>query len=174
MLCQEKEGVEHVIAYWSRQLNKPERNYSTIEHEALAAVAAIKEFYPYLYGFPFKLFTDHNPLTALKGLKDVGGRLARWMIFLQQISFQIKYKPGKVNGDTDALSRQPEGGDSGGCVVGDGVGGDSFGCVVGDGVGGDSGGCVVTPLGVRLAKVWVVTPLGVRLVTVWVVTPPGV
>ena len=50
VLCQEKEGVEHVIAYWSRQLNKSERNYSTIECEALATVAAIKEFYPYLYG----------------------------------------------------------------------------------------------------------------------------
>ena len=146
VLCQEKEGVEHVIAYWSRQLNKPERNYSTIEREALATVAAIKEFYPYLYGFPFKLFTDHNPLTALKGLKDVGGRLARWMIFLQQFSFQIKYKPGKVNSDADALSRRPGngvGGDSCGCEVGDGVGGDSGECRVGDGVGGDSGGCEV-------------------------------
>ena len=44
VLCQEKEGVEHVIAYWSHQLNKPERNYSTIEREALATVAPIKEF----------------------------------------------------------------------------------------------------------------------------------
>ena len=157
VLCQEKEGVEHVIAYWSRQLNKPERNYSTIEREALATVAAIKEFYPYLYGFSFKLFTDHNPLIALKGLKDVGGRLARWMIFLQQFNFQIKYKPGKVNNDADALSRRPKGGDSGGCMVGDGVGGDSGGCAVGgggaggdsswceagDGVDGDSSGCEV-------------------------------
>ena len=60
VLCQQQDGNEHVIAYWSRQLNKPERNYSTIEREALAAVAAIKEFYPYLYGFPFTLITDHN------------------------------------------------------------------------------------------------------------------
>ena len=112
-------------------MNKPERNYSTIEREALAAVAAIKEFYPYLYGFPFTLITDHNPLTALKGLKDVGGRLARWMLFLQQFQFKIEYKPGKIHGDADALSRKPQGDG--------GVGGDAvdIGSGCGEGVGGD-------------------------------------
>ena len=44
---------EVVICYWSRQLTKSERKYSTVEREALAAVSAIKEFYPYLYGFQF-------------------------------------------------------------------------------------------------------------------------
>ena len=61
VLCQAQNGQERVISYWSRQLSKPERNYSTIEREALAAVAAIKEFYPNLYGFSFTLVTDHNP-----------------------------------------------------------------------------------------------------------------
>ena len=60
-------GQETVISYWSRQLTKSERNYSTIEHEALAVVGAVKEFCPYLYGFQFKLVTNHNPLTSLKG-----------------------------------------------------------------------------------------------------------
>ena len=38
-------------------------------------VAAIKEFFPYLYGKAFTLLTDHNPLTSLRGLKDTGGKL---------------------------------------------------------------------------------------------------
>ena len=113
VLCQKPGGNEHVISYWSRQLTKPERNYSTIEREALAAVAAIKEFSPYLYGFPFTLITDHNPLTALKGVKDVGGRLARWMLFLQQFDFKMEYKPGRMHGDADALSRRPQDGGEG-------------------------------------------------------------
>ena len=68
-----QEGCERVISYWSRRLDKSERNYSTVEREALAAVAALKEFYPYIYGFPCQLITDYNPLTSFKGLKDVGG-----------------------------------------------------------------------------------------------------
>ena len=38
----------------------------------------------------FTLFTDHNPLTELKGLKNVSGRIGRWMLFLQQFDFEIK------------------------------------------------------------------------------------
>ena len=38
--------VKKVISYWSCQLTKAERNYSTIEWEALAVVGAVKEFTP--------------------------------------------------------------------------------------------------------------------------------
>lgn len=107
VLSQIQDGHERVIAYWSRQLNKAERNYSTIEREALAVVGAVKEFYPYLYGFHFTLLTDHNPLTSLKGIKDVGGRLARWLLFLQQFDFTIEYKKGSANSNADTLSRRP-------------------------------------------------------------------
>ena len=107
VLSQEREGQEHVISYWSRRLDKSERNYSTIEREALAAISALKEFYPYVYGFPCRLVTDHNPLTALKGLKDVGGRLSRWMLFLQQFALEVVYKPGKQHTNADSLSRVP-------------------------------------------------------------------
>ena len=82
-LSREDEEQEHVVAYFSRQLSKAERNYATIEREALAVVTAVKEFYPYLYRHTFRLITDHNPLTTLTKLKDVGGRLARWIMYLQ-------------------------------------------------------------------------------------------
>ena len=107
ILSQVQDGQERVIAYWSRQLQKAERNYSTIEREALAVVGAVKEFYLYLYGFHFKLVTDHNPLTFLKGLKDTGGRLARWLLYLQQFDFTFEYKAGVKNSNADTLSRIP-------------------------------------------------------------------
>ena len=107
VLSQVRNGKEHVIAYWSRQLQKAERNYSTIEKEALAVVSAVKEFYPYLYGFHFKLVTDHNPLTALKGVKDYGGRLTRWILFLMQFDYEMQYKPGRTHSNADTLSRLP-------------------------------------------------------------------
>ena len=105
VLGQKHVDGEKVIAYWSRQLHKAERQYSTVEKEALAAVSAVKEFYPYLYGFPFTLITDHNPLVSLKGLKDIGGRLSRWIIFLQQFNMEFRYKPGKEHSNADCMSR---------------------------------------------------------------------
>ena len=104
VLSQIQDGQEKVVAYWSRQLQKAEKNYST---GALAVVSAVKEFYPYLYGFPFKLLTDHNPLTSLKGLKDTGGRLARWLLYLQQFNFTFEYKSGASHSNADTLSRIP-------------------------------------------------------------------
>lgn len=112
ILSQVKDGKEHVIAYYSRQLQKAEREYSTIEKEALAVISLVKEFYPYLYGFHFKLVTDHNPLTALKGVKDYGGRLTRWMLFLMQFDYEMEYKPGRTHNNADALSRLPPVGDA--------------------------------------------------------------
>ncbi|KAL5468889.1 hypothetical protein EMCRGX_G030034 [Ephydatia muelleri] len=41
------------------------------------------------------------------GLHDVGGRITRWILFLQQFDFTIVYKPGRSNGNADALSRVP-------------------------------------------------------------------
>ena len=105
VLGQVQDGAERVIAYWSRQLKPAEQKYSTIEQDALAAVSAIKDFYPYLYGHPFTLMTDHNPLTSLKNLKDFGGRLTRWSLFLQQFDFQFQYKHGASHTNADSLSR---------------------------------------------------------------------
>ena len=107
ILGQIQNNRDVVICYWCRQLTKAERNYSTVEREALAAISAIKEFYPYLYGFQFKLITDHNPLTSLKGLKDPIGRLARWIMYLQQFDFHVEHRTGKNHGNADAMSRIP-------------------------------------------------------------------
>ena len=62
--------------------------------EVLAVVGASKEFYPYLYGFSFRLVTDHNPLTSLRNIKDVGGRLTRWILYLQQFNFTWEHRAG--------------------------------------------------------------------------------
>ena len=70
-------------------------------------MGAVKEFYPYLYGFSFKLITNHNPLTSLRGIKDTGGRLTRWLLFLQQFNFTVEYKKGTSHSNADTLSRRP-------------------------------------------------------------------
>jgi len=54
----------------------------------------------------FLLITDHKPLTWLHKLKDPS-RLARWRIKLAEYDYEIVYKPGKINANADALSRNP-------------------------------------------------------------------
>ena len=92
------------MAYASRALTQPEKNYSVIQRECLAVVYATKQFRHYLLGRPFQLYTDHAPLQWLSGQK-MEGMLCRWALALQEFDFTISYKPGSQNVSADALSR---------------------------------------------------------------------
>jgi len=48
--------------------------------------------------------TDHKPLTWLFQV-DPGARLIRWRLKLEEFDYDIKYKPGTLNVNADALSR---------------------------------------------------------------------
>lgn len=62
---------------------------------------------PYLYGRRFTLVTDHRPLVWLHSTKDPTSKLMRWKIRLNEFDYDIQYKPGKINANADALSRNP-------------------------------------------------------------------
>ena len=55
-------GEEHPVTYISRKLLSNERNYSTMEKEALAIKWAPNKLRYYLLGKEFTLVTDHAPL----------------------------------------------------------------------------------------------------------------
>ena len=106
VLGQVQNGREVVISYSGRKLLPAEKNYSVTEREALAVVAGIKYFQPYVYGRRFTVHTDHNAVRWLMGIKEPTGRLARWAVLLQQYDFNIVHRSGKSNGNADALSRR--------------------------------------------------------------------
>lgn len=106
MLTQVFDGEEHPIAYYSRSLNKPERNYSATEREALAVVNVVEHFRAYLEGpKPFKIITDHASLKWFLNLKNPTGRLERWGCRLSPFNFVIEHRRGTENVVPDALSR---------------------------------------------------------------------
>ena len=103
------EGQERPIAYWGRALHAAERNYTVTEWEALAVVAAVKNWRPYLWGRKFKCVVDHSALKFMLNLRCAEGgpvgRLGRWSLQLSQYDMEIEYRPGRVHTNADAISR---------------------------------------------------------------------
>lgn len=74
----------------------------------MAALYSMKVFEPFLLCRKFTLVADHEPLTWMHKQKDPGQRIMRWMFKFANYHYTFKYKPGKLNCNADALSRNPE------------------------------------------------------------------
>ncbi|GBN45947.1 Retrovirus-related Pol polyprotein from transposon 297 [Araneus ventricosus] len=107
VLSQKIGNEECVIAYFSKSLGKPERNYCVTRKELLAIVKSIEHFHHYLYGRKFLLRTDHASLRCLLNFREPEGQIARWIQRLQEYDFEIQHRKGTSHGNADALSRRP-------------------------------------------------------------------
>ena len=103
-LVQNIDGRESVVSWICRKLSLAELNYTTTEKEFLAVVWAIKRFKVYLFN-NFIVKTDHSALKWLLKQKEPEGRLARWIMALQEYKYQVQHISGKENVIADALSR---------------------------------------------------------------------
>ena len=108
VLVQDDEhGIERPISYFSKKLLKYQKNYSTVEKEALALLLALKFYDVYLSSseYPVQVYTDHNPLVFVHRMKDSNQRLLRWSLTLQEYCMEIFHVKGCENVVADALSR---------------------------------------------------------------------
>jgi len=108
----DEKGTLHPVAYYSRKLKDPERNYDIHDKELLAMVEALRKWDTYCKttGPKITILTDHKNLEYWKTKKDLNLRQARWGERLANYDFMIKYRPGKLASKPDILSR--ESGDS--------------------------------------------------------------
>lgn len=98
-----------VIAYWSRTLTHPEKNYNlhSGKLEFLALSGLCEHFRDYLFHAPsFMVYTDNNHLTYVTTSK-LNATRQRWVAVLADFNFNVKNRPGKANGGADGLSRMP-------------------------------------------------------------------
>ena len=71
---------------------------------------AVRKFRHYLIGAHFTIQTDHKPLEWLESSKTSKAHsqhLEHWSLELRAYDFDIVHRPGNVNQNADALSRQP-------------------------------------------------------------------
>ena len=101
------DGQLHPIAFASRTLSLAESRYGITNLEALALVWAAKHFHAYLLGQPCIVYTDHAPSQAMFKARHSSGKLARWAGVIAELDLDIRYWPGRVNANADALSRSP-------------------------------------------------------------------
>ena len=108
VLYQKQEGKKRVIAYASRTLSQSEARYPAHKLEFLALKWALTDqFYEYLYGNSFEVYTDNNPLTYVLTTAKLDACGQRWVSAIALMNFNLHYKPGRTNIDADALSRLP-------------------------------------------------------------------
>jgi hypothetical protein len=87
-----------------------ECNYDIYDKELLAIIRALEEWRLECEGalFPISILTDYKNLEYFMTKKLFSRRQARWAEFLSRFSYEFKYRPGKLNGKADALTRRPQ------------------------------------------------------------------
>ena len=100
----------YVVAYYSKRLGNAQRNYAPGKLELLALIVCLQQWRHYLLGAKagFTVFTDHEPLLAIRSTKNPSRMLLRWLAFIEEFRFTIKALKG-IDTPADMLSRPPAG-----------------------------------------------------------------
>ena len=107
VLSQRPIGEDRTIAFMSKIMKPAEKNYTTTEKECLAVFYAILHFRPYLFGRPFTVICDHEPLKRIASVKPPSQRLIRWRTRLREYEYEFLHRIGETNVNADALLRNP-------------------------------------------------------------------
>ncbi|XP_067949977.1 uncharacterized protein [Watersipora subatra] len=112
LLQYNEEGAWQPVEYASRKMTETEGRYAMVEKEALATTWACEKFDYYLVGRKFEIETDHKPLIAILGEKDLSKlpvRVQRFKLRLMRYDYDIFHTPGKDMFIADLLSRPNSG-----------------------------------------------------------------
>ena len=84
---------DKVIEYHSCALTSTQQHFSNIEKEAYALVNGVEHFHHYIFGKPFEVHTDHQPLVQLsiKPLAELSPKLRHLFLRVNQYKYTVKY-----------------------------------------------------------------------------------
>lgn len=98
------------IAFLSRALTPPQRNYEVYDRELLAIMTALEEWRHFLMGTEeqVEVHTDHQNLTYFRKPQHLNPRQVRWQMELQNYDLRFVHQPGTSMRVPDALSRRSD------------------------------------------------------------------
>ena len=103
------DGVLHPCAFYSRKMAPAECNYEIHDKEMLAIIRALEEWDAELRSLPqFLILTDHKNLEYFMTMRKLNERQIRWSQALTRYNFTLQYRPGKLGGLPDSLTRRPQ------------------------------------------------------------------
>ena len=75
------------------------------EQEALGMIYSVNNFWHYLLGWKFSYQVDHVAMLYLVTKQSLMGKLAWWMLLLQEFKFDVHHRPRSQHVMADYLSR---------------------------------------------------------------------
>ena len=94
------------VAYFNEKLNDTKRKYSTYDQEFYAIIQALKKWRHYLVPKEFVLYNDNQALQFITRQEKLNQRHAKWVEFMKNFTFFIKYIAGNDNKVVDVLRRR--------------------------------------------------------------------
>ncbi len=104
----DENGVLRPVAFFSKKHSPAECNYEIYDKELLAIVRSFEEWRPHLIGAaePIRVLTDHKNLEYFATKWQLNQRQVRWSGFMAQFPWYAEYRPGRLGGKPDALTRR--------------------------------------------------------------------
>lgn len=95
----------HPVYYMSIKTSPVEEKYDSYTLEVLAIVKALEKFRNYLLGTKFKIITDCEAFTKTMQKQEIIPKIARWVMAMQEFSFEIEHRTSEQMKHVDAFSR---------------------------------------------------------------------
>jgi RNase H-like domain found in reverse transcriptase/Integrase zinc binding domain len=110
LVQKDNQGINRLVAFYSRQMQGAEQRYDTHDKELLAIKAAMRHWRHYVEGseHPVVVKSDHKNLTYFLTSKELTRRQARWAEELSRYNFRIEHVKGRGSQIPDLLSRRPD------------------------------------------------------------------
>lgn len=110
VLSQDKGHGLQPVAYMSQKLSPAATNWTVHAQELFAVVQALKQWRHYLLGSrePVVIETDHRSLEHIQTQPHIAPKEVRWVEYMQQYNFTMRYREGKANLVADSLSRRAD------------------------------------------------------------------